>query len=459
MRLLRALILFELLFAALAFAQNPSAPAPTAKDEAIPGLRDASVVVLTHVRVIDGTGAPAQEDQTLVIEGGKILALGRSDQIKFPENAHTLDLSGRTVLPGLVMLHEHLFWVYEVVGSVGISHPQHFSFPRLYLAHGVTTMRTAGTDFPYMDLNLKRRIDTGQLPGPEIHLTSPYFSGAGDPFLGAMILQSGEEARRAVRYWAAEGFTSFKAYQWVPKDVLAALIDEAHRLKLPVTAHLRSVSCREAAEMGIDNIEHGCFRTPDNLEADLNGPRTQALLRTLVDRNVVLTATPTNGRRPMPDSARELYDPSARERLSSSLASPRPARPSSDEEKPRDTPYAHLITGFVKVGGRLVLGSDAGSTGSIPGLADHEAIENLVKFGFQPIDAILIATLNGATFLGIQERTGSIQPGKEADLLIVRGNPAEHIEDIHNVEMVFTNGIAYDPKTLLAKVKGQVGWQ
>ena len=447
------------LYPTRALPQTPAAQAPSAKDEAIPTLRDAPVVALTHLRVIDGTGAPKQEDQTLVIEAGKVLALGRSDQIKVPKNARILDLSGRTVLPGLVMLHEHLFWVYEVVGGVGISHPQHFSFPRLYLAYGVTTMRTAGTDFPYMDLNLKRRIDAGQLPGPEIHLTSPYFSGAGDPFVGAMILENGEEARRAVRYWAAEGFTSFKAYQWVPKDVLAALIDEAHRLKLPVTAHLRSVSCREAAEMGIDNIEHGCFRTMDNLEADLNGPRTQALLRTLVDRNVVLTATPTNGRRPMPDSSRELYDPSARERLSSSLASPRPARPSSGEENPRDTPYAHLITGFVKAGGRLVLGSDAGSQGSIPGLADHEAIENLVKFGFPPIDAIRIATLNGATFLGIQDRTGSIQVGKEADLLIVRGDPAERIEDIENVEMVFANGVPYDPKTLLGKIKGQVGWQ
>jgi len=106
-----------------------------------------------------------------------------------------------------------------------------------------------------------------------------------------------------------------------------------------------------------------------------------------------------------------------------------------------------------------VLGSDAGSTGSIPGFADHEAIENLVKYGFAPLDAIRIATLNGATFLGIQDRTGSLQATKEADLLIVRGNPAERIEDIENVEMVFSNGIPYDPKALLATVKGQVGWQ
>lgn len=441
-------------------AQAPTDRVPTAKDEAIPSLRDASIVALTHIRVIDGTGAPVREDQTLVLGGGKILALGSSNQIKVPENARSLDLAGRTVLPGLVMLHEHLFLNEPGgSGSGAPSHPQHFSFPRMYLAYGVTTIRTAGTDFPYMDLNSKRRIDAGSIPGPEIHLTSPYFSGEGDPFLGAMIVRSPDEARMAVRYWAAEGFTSFKAYQWVQKDVLAALIDEAHHLKLSVTAHLRSVSCREAAEMGIDNIEHGCFRSTDNLESDLNGPQTQALLRTLVERNVALTATPTNGRKPISEVARELLDSSARERLASHLAANPPASSPSAGQNLRDTPYAHLVTAFVKAGGRLVLGSDAGSGSSIPGLADHEAIENLVKFGFAPLEAIRIATLNDATFLGIQNRTGSIQAGKEADLLIVRGNPAEQIEDIENVETVFTNGVPYDPKTLLAKLKGQLGWQ
>jgi imidazolonepropionase-like amidohydrolase len=450
-----------LVFATTACAQQSAAPAATAKDEAIPELRDARVIVLTHARLIDGTGASPKENQSLVIRDGKIADFGEDGEVKVPENAHTLDMAGRSVLPGLVMLHEHLFtdmFPNSPTGdNAGLSHPQHFSFPRLYLAYGVTTIRTAGTDFPYMDLNLKRRIDAGAVPGPEIHLTSPYFSGEGDRAIGAMILHDPEEARRAVRYWAAEGFTSFKAYQWVPKEALAALIDEAHRLELPVTAHLRSVSCREVAEMGIDNIEHGCIRTADKHEADWNGPQAQALFRTLADRNVALTATPTNGRKPIPDGARELLDSSVRERLASLLAVNPPATPAG--ENPRDTPYAHFITGFVKAGGRLVLGSDAGSGSSIAGLADHEAIENLVKYGFAPLEAIRIATLDGATFLGIQNRTGSIQLGKEADLFVVRGNPAEHIEDIEKIEMVFTNGVAYDPKALLAKVKGQVGWQ
>lgn len=452
---------FTVLFLDWCSAGQQSIAGSSARDQAIPGLRDSLIVALTHVRVIDGTGNAPREEQTLLLGSGKILAVGNTGQLAIPNEAKVVNLSGDTVLPGLVMLHEHLFMSMFLnqpdINKSGISHPEHFSFPRLYLAYGVTSIRTAGTEMPYMDLNLKRRIDSGKIPGPEIQLTSPYFSGEGDPSLGAMILRSPEDARRAVRYWAAEGFTSFKAYQWVQREILAALIDEAHRLNLQVTAHLRSVSCREAAEMGIDNIEHGC-PAADNF-VDLRDPNTQALFRTLIDKKVVLTLTPTNGRKPLTDFVRQLLDPSLRERLSNALASLPPAPPMFGGKDPRDLPYAHLLVAFVKSGGRLVLGSDSGAGLRIPGLADHEALENLVNLGFTPLDAIHIATLNGAAFLGIQNRTGSIQDGKEADLLIVKGNPAERIQDIENVEMIFNNGIPYDPKTLLEPVKGQVGWQ
>ena len=437
-------------------AQGPSATPRTAKEEAVPELRDAGTIVLRHVRVIDGTGAPPREDQTLTIQDGKIAALQPDDAVDIPQGGRTIDLSGRTVIPGLVMLHEHLF-LMEPGDGVGLSHPEHFSFPRLYLAFGVTTIRTAGTDFPYLDLNLKRRIDAGTTPGPEIHLTSPYFSGEGDPTLGAMILRDPESARRAVRYWAAEGFTSFKAYQWIPKDVLAALIDEAHKLKLPVTAHLGSVTCLEAAQMGIDNVEHAfgpCIRrTADNLEPDLNGPRTQVLVRAFIDKHIVLTATPG-----APDAAADiegpLLDPSVRGRLSRL----RMTRQGTSGPAVAPGSYNRLLKAFVNSGGRLVLGSDAGSE-RLAGLADHEALKGLVRMGFEPVEAMRIATLNGATFLGIHNRTGSIQIGKEADVVVVRGNPANQIEDIENVQVVFNNGVAYDPKTLIERVKGQVGWK
>ena len=180
------------------------------------------------------------------------------------------------MLPGFVMLHEHMS-----SGLVdGVTSPQPFSSPRLYLAFGVTTIRTAGTDHPFIELNLKRRVDRGEVPGPEMHLTSPFFNGEASDFLMDMIVRDPEDARRAVRYWAAEGFTSFKVYQQIPKDALAAMIEEAHRLGLPVTAHLGSVTCREAAELAIDNLEHAfgpCTRlTKEDLGNDPEGPRAKS---------------------------------------------------------------------------------------------------------------------------------------------------------------------------------------
>jgi enamidase len=172
---------------------------------------------------------------------------------------------------------------------------------------------------------------------------------------------------------------------------------------------------------------------------------------------VVLTATPARLLRPLPPAVGELYDPSARERLTKVLARFKPAPTPGEDDLAR---YARFVNGFVKAGGTLVLGSDAGALATVPGRADHEAVENLVlRFGYAPVDAIRVATMNGATFLGIESRTGSLQPGKEADLLVVRGNPAQRIEDIENVERVFAKGVAYDPKALLETVKGEVGWQ
>lgn len=451
-------------------AATATQPAPSTA-QAVRALTCNGPVVLTNVRVIDGTGSPARENQVVVIRDGRIDAFGTKEKIAIPANSCVKDLAGRSVLPGLVMLHEHLQYNYQsqsdlLAGgsALGLTHPQHFSFPRLYLSAGVTTIRTAGTDHPYADINLKRLIDTGKTPGPEIHLTSPFLSGAGDPFLPAVQIKDVDAARRAVRYWAAEGVTSFKVYKWIPAVALAAVIDEAHKLGLIVTAHLGrgGVTCRAAAEMGIDNLEHGfgpCIAA-DELESDLSGPRTTALLRTLLEKRVVLTLTMDRRGEPLSELAGELLDPSARERYLKNLSS-RPAAASTAPD--RQPPLSErLLLAFVKGGGRIVVGTDAGCCGGgnqIAGLASHRPVEGLVAMGFAPLEAIRLATLGGATFLGIDKRTGSIEPGKEADLMIVRGDPAERIQDLNNVETVFANGVAYDPKALASSVKGQVGWR
>jgi imidazolonepropionase-like amidohydrolase len=416
-------------------------------------LFDTSPVVLKNVRVIDGTGAPAKEEQTIVIEDGRIRAIGDPDTVLAPATGRSVDLRGRTVLPGLVMVHEH----FQYRTGNEFSHAQPFSYPRLFLAYGVTTVRTAGTLFPYMDLNLKREIAEGRVPGPEMHVTGPYFDGGARVFnevlWGTKIIRDPDDGRRAVRYWATEGVTSFKLYASISKSAAEAIIDEAHRHGLMVTGHLGSLTCEEAADLGIDNIEHAtvCAR-----EARGKGASAEyALMRKLAQSKVALTLTFLNNR-PLSDRELEMLHPEARD------AYLRSAAERSSRQGPGAGTFMPLYQEFVRNGGLLVLGSDAGGSpgwGWFAGPSNHRAVETLVKIvGFPPVQAIRIATLNGATLLRVENRIGSIAAGKQADLFVVRGNPAANIEDIEHVEMVFKKGIAYDPEALRTAVKGQVGW-
>ena len=179
-------------------------------------------VALTHVRVVDGTGKPPLEDQTIVIEDGKITAVTAAGDAKVPANARTIDLTGHTVIPGLVGMHNHTFYTTR-----GRSVQLQFSAPRLYLGSGITTTRTTGGTSPYHEINMKRGIDRGEIPGPRMHLTGPYLTGPGGAATMAQI-GSPEEARRIVNYWADEGVTWFKAYTDISREALRAARESRH---------------------------------------------------------------------------------------------------------------------------------------------------------------------------------------------------------------------------------------
>jgi imidazolonepropionase-like amidohydrolase len=208
---------------------------------------DAPVIALQHVRVIDGTGAAPLEDQTIVLDHGKISATGPFAGTAAPAGAQSMDLTGATAIPGLVGMHEHRF--YPSGGGIPIYNEQAFSFPRLYLASGVTTARTGGSLEPHTDLNLKRLIDTEKMPGPKLHITGPYLEGAGSFAAQMHELTGPDDAARTVDYWAAEGVTSFKAYMNITRGELQAAVDAAHRHGIKVTGHLCSIGFREAAAM------------------------------------------------------------------------------------------------------------------------------------------------------------------------------------------------------------------
>jgi imidazolonepropionase-like amidohydrolase len=446
---------------------NPNAPANFMKVQA-------SVIVLTHARVIDGTGAPARDNQTLIIRDGKVAELGDASSVILPAGATIVDLTGRSLIPGLVMMHEHLFYPTGpgVYGQLGAS------FSRLYLAGGVTTIRTAGSTNGIMDVNLGRQIAAGELPGPSIDATAPYLNGP-SAFLQMHTLNDADDARTHVDYWAGQGATSFKAYMQITRDELRAAIDAAHARRMKVTAHLCSVTYGEAADLGIDNLEHGFFPATDFVPdkqpdvcpgqgpgqqtiaaLDEHGAPFQALVKKLVDKHVALTSTLTvfetfTRGRPTPPGL-EMLTPQLRETFMRAYD-----RAQQNQQSVYSTLFSKgmaLERAFARAGGLLTAGTDpTGAGGVVPGFSNQRQVELLVEAGFTPLEAISIGTLNGARYLGRDARIGSIAVGKQADLVVVAGDPSKTIADLRRVETVFRNGVGFDPVKLVESVRGQVG--
>jgi imidazolonepropionase-like amidohydrolase len=450
---------------------------------------NAPKVILEHVRVIDGTGRPPMEDRNVVIEREKITAVQAGSDAPAASGVTVLDLRGYSVIPGIVGMHNHLFyaampnadsaWNWEPPILV----PQMtFSSPRLYLAGGVTTMRTTGSVEPYTDLNLKHMIDDRKLPGPHLDVTGPYLEGPNSLFIQMHEIASPDEARQMVNYWADRGVTSFKAYMNITRAELKAAIEEAHKRGIKMTGHLCSVTYKEAAELGIDDLEHGFFvntqldpdKKPDVCSSsegdytlehmDLHGPEAKDLIETLVRHHVAVTSTlpvfesGLPGRPPLQQRVLEVMTQEAREAYLY-----RRERPGT--KKPPQTDMALLLKrdmqlehAFAAAGGLLLAGPDpTGDGGTVPGFGDQREIELLVEAGFSALEAIKIATFNGAIYMDKQDRIGSIAAGKNADLVVVRGDPTTHITDIENVEIVFQDGIGYDSQKLIDSVKGRYG--
>ncbi len=435
------------------------------------------ILALTNVRVIDGKGNPSLADQTVIIREGRIADIQDKDNIQIPEGAQQVDLAGKTLLPGFIMFHEHLF--YPAGG--GQYNQQLESFPKLYLAGGVTTMRTAGSLEAYTDLSLKQAINSGRLPGPKMYVTSPYFNGPGLGLLQEKPLEGSEHARKMVDYWDYEGVDDFKVYAQIPQDLLKVVVDEAHKRGKKVTGHLGAVTYREAADLGIDNLEHGFFVAtdfvPDKIEdknpggraqreallkLDPDGTEANSLIQHLIQKGVAVTSTltvfevMTPGRPPLPNAVLDTMLPEARDRFLRTWA-----RIASNPKS--DWPVLfkkgmELERKFFEAGGLLLVGIDpTGNGGVVAGYSNLRAIELLVEAGLSPLEAIQVATINGARYLEKEDELGSIEVGKIADLIVVNGDPVAKIEDIRKIEIVFKDGIGYDSQKLFDSVKGTVG--
>jgi imidazolonepropionase-like amidohydrolase len=452
---------------------------------------DQPLIALSHVRLIDGSGGPAQDNRTVILRNGRIEAV-TDGAAPPPAGALVLDLAGRTVMPGLVGMHNHLMYTASINLDEDDKIPLPgffvtelaFSAPRMYLAAGVTTMRTTGSIEPYTDLNIRRMTDAGQIPGPHIDVTGPYLEGKDTFFPQMALLDEREHARRTVAFWAGEGATSFKAYMNIKAEVLGAAIDEAHKHGAKLTGHLCAVDYRQAAALGIDNLEHGPVftdsefvpnRKPDQCPSgaqiaasweklDISSPQVQALIRDLVAHKVAITSTlpvfeamvatrPLLSKKQMAMMSAE----SLRSHLAArAAAATTPARAAQIEAALKKEMAFELA--FVRAGGLLLAGPDpTGNGGTLPGFGDQRGLQLLVEAGFTPEQAIQIATANGARFMGRLERIGTIEAGKQADLVVINGDPSRRIADVENVETVFKDGVGFDAARLNASVRGMVG--
>ena len=466
----------------LAFLPGPVRLGAQEYDALSPSVREyvsmrAPLFAIRHVRVVDGTGGEVLEDQTVVVAEGRIKALGPAEDVEIPAGAEILEGRGKTLIPGMVGMHDHIFYP---AGS-GHYNTLEYSAPRLYLAAGVTTIRTTGGMEPYTEMNLRDAIREGRVPGPRMYVTSPYLEGPGAFTFQMHELESPEEARRMVAYWADTGVDDFKAYTNITRDQLAAAIEEIHLRGMKITGHLCSIGFREAAELGIDNLEHGLLvntefvpgKEPDVcpssrdtraslLALDIQGDEVQTTIRTLVEHGVAITSTlpvyeiSVPGRPPVNQRVLDAMAPDAREsyltrraRIGASSGS------SAGEALALEMAFERA---FVDAGGLLLAGPDpTGYGGVLPGFGNHRELELLVEARFTPVEAIQIATRNGALYLEELDRIGTVEVGKQADMVLLDGDPTIDISHIRRVLTVFKNGVGYDSARLFASVKGTVG--
>ncbi len=455
-----------------------AAPLPAQQRSTPPGIVayvsvNRPVVALTHVTLVDGTGAPARADQTVLVTGNRIQAMGPSATLRVPGDAHVLDLSGHTLLPGLVGLHEHTY-----LGGVKQFTEMRVPGQMLYLALGVTSAMTAGSRSPEVELDLKRRIEAGEIPGPRLHVSGPYLDASSGGAVNRVGVTTPEEARRIVAQWADRGATWFKFLGGVSREALGATIKEAHARGLKVTGHLCSVTFTEAAALGIDALQHGYITNSDyvsgkrpdqcpegnmKVQADLDpaSPEVQASIRAIVKDKAAVVST--LGVYETFDPERARLNAQAMEMLAPEIRPEVEANHASVAQRGFVVPTRLLKKMmqwermFVAAGGLLGAGSDPWGTGYLPGFGDLRNYEMLVEAGFTPEQAIQIMTLNGARILGEDARVGSIAPGKLADLVVVKGDPLRRPAEIYNVVTVFKDGVGYDSARLRGAVKGKIG--
>lgn len=461
-------------------------------------LQGENLVVLEGATLIDGTGAEPQPNSVIVIDGDRILKIGKVGDFTYPGSAEVLQLKTRFIIPGLIDVHAH------------IQTPIHTEVMKMLLAYGITTVRIpGGTD---IGVQVRDMVARGELLGPSVFTGGDLIDGA-----GYYEVKNEQEARQEVRRQHAQGVDLIKLYGGLPPELLAVTIDEAHKMGLPVIGHLSETTWTEATERGIDGLLHlgtaGPLSELVTLEnrqkladshnislseferkfrgwkflfsmaeedasqsgqrvhdlVDINGPAVDSLIQALVKNNIMVDPTLV--------TEESLVFGNEVERVQSHLdvyKTPKSVRDflwGEDWEtgnkyvkgkvgdiflsfKPMFGFYKALTLRFFEEGVTLGAGSDVGMPWMTPGASFHRELELLVEAGIPTKDVLQIATKNGSHFVYRSDEVGTIEPGKFADMVVLLANPLEDIRNTRAIEKVIKSGKMHDPEVIFEELNG-----
>lgn len=428
------------------------------------------LIALVGGQLIDGTGRPPIVDATVLIAGKRIIRVGQG--IAVPEGAEVIDVRGKTILPGLVDFHGHLY-----ARATPEMRSQFEAYPKLYLAGGVTTVRTPGDFDPAGTVQLREQIAHGEVIGPRVFTAGPYFDHAPSSVQWIVGIESVETALAKFDEWRDQ-IDEVKVYTRIREDEFSALADAAHAAGLPIAAHLGSITATRAIELGIDRLEHAIFAMPElyggpeneqigdaalaALAAlDLDGPLVQGLIEQIVANNVTICPTTTvfqldaPGFLPVIPDWERYFSPAAVIRQREMLAMFTGTGPERSE---LICGALRKQAGFVKrlhdAGATVIPGTDPVAPLLVPGYGLHLELKNFVEAGISPLATIKAATLDAARALRADHEFGSVERGKLADLVVVDGDPAQRIEDIGRVSLVMAEGVVHDPAELRRAAEG-----
>jgi imidazolonepropionase-like amidohydrolase len=431
------------------------------------------VLVLRGVTLIDGTGAAPVPDRDIVVRGDRVVEVRRTGGAPYPRGAELLELRGRFVIPGLVDAHAHatiLLFHRGEDGEVRAEYRRDLSERalRLLLAHGVTTIRNPSA--PAAEgAALRDDVESGTIAGPRILTSGEHLNDRG---------MTGDEIRAEVRRQAGAGVDLIKVYGGLGPEQVAAAIEEAHALGLPVVGHLQRTTWTEAARLGIDAVTHGSpwsgaylprERRADYRETmlgrldwiewvDLDGPEVAAMIRELAERRIPVDPTlVTYHTKFFGDDPRWTENP-AQALVPELSAQWRAGATYVTDWSPADFARARrlwpkveaLVRRYHQGGVLLAAGSDTPQAWTVPGVSLHEELELLVEAGIPPLEVLRIATRNGAEALGLLDRVGTVEAGKRADLLILSADPVADVRNTRRIERVVQGGRLLRPAALLA---------